>query len=329
MEQFVASLPDEKKPIAQQLVATMKEMMGQSFDFKSMKCSEWKGYRFIPFFQAETARRAFENYEFEENTILLASYPKTGTNWTAEVIRQILYGDNERFSALSKALPPPLTALEIWRPEKLDLLEHIPLPRRVLLTHLPEELVNYEKLKKKNGKVVVLVRNPKDQAVSWFHFTKNRHFDGLRDEISSDWNQFLSDYVQGKHPMITKPGQWYPDFLLGWNKHKDEDNILFLVFEDMKRDPQKEIRRLANFLEVELNNERVSSIAQSTSFDSMKKAADAGAVDSAQVHKSLNMMRKGQVGSWKDSFTVAQSELMDSIIEKKLGDTDINFTYVL
>jgi len=37
----------------------------------------------------------------------------------------------------------------------------------------------------------------------------------------------------------------------------------------------------------------------------------------------------GQVGDWKKHLTVAQSELVDAKVKCVLGDTDINFTYVL
>ena len=38
-------------------------------------------------------------------------------------------------------------------------------------------------------------------------------------------------------------------------------------------------------------------------------------------------MCTGKVGGWKDYFTVNQSERIDAIMEEKLKDTDIKFTY--
>nr|XP_039272027.1 cytosolic sulfotransferase 3-like isoform X1 [Styela clava] len=329
MNQLFASIPNNKKIIVQELTALVEQIVQRTFDFGALTCSEWKGYKFIPLFEADTAKRAYDNYEFEENTVLLASFPKTGTNWTAEIIRQIFYGQDEKLDAISKSIPPALSMLEVWKAEKLDLMEHLPLPRKLFATHLPAELINIDKLKKKNGKVVVLVRNPKYQAVSWYHFSKNHHFDSVRDVLSSDWNQFLSDYVQGKHPLITKPGEWYPEFLLGWNKHKGDSNVMFLIFENMKKDIKREIQRLATFLEVDITDKRVAAIAESTSFGAMKKNAELGVSEFAKVQNIMTMMRKGQVGGWKETFTVAQSELMDKIIEEKLGHTDIKFTYML
>jgi len=37
----------------------------------------------------------------------------------------------------------------------------------------------------------------------------------------------------------------------------------------------------------------------------------------------------GEVGGWKDYFTVRQSERIDKIIKEKFKDTDIEFTYEL
>ena len=37
----------------------------------------------------------------------------------------------------------------------------------------------------------------------------------------------------------------------------------------------------------------------------------------------------GEVGGWKDHFTVRQSEKIDQIFEEKLKKTDIKFIYEL
>jgi len=32
-----------------------------------------------------------------------------------------------------------------------------------------------------------------------------------------------------------KPGDWYPDHILSWYKHRDNKNVYFLYYEDMKK----------------------------------------------------------------------------------------------
>ena len=51
---------------------------------------------------------------------------------------------------------------------------------------------------RKQLQVIVLIRNPKDQVVSWYHFTKGPHFDLNREYFDPDWTQFYSDYIAGK-----------------------------------------------------------------------------------------------------------------------------------
>ena len=40
-------------------------------------------------------------------------------------------------------------------------------------------------------------------------------------------------------------------------------------------------------------------------------------------------LRLGEVGEWKDYFTVSQSERIDKIIEEKFKNTNIKFIYEL
>ena len=35
--------------------------------------------------------------------------------------------------------------------------------------------------------------------------------------------------------MNSKPGEWYPEHILEWYKHKDYKNIRFLRYEDLKK----------------------------------------------------------------------------------------------
>lgn len=34
---------------------------------------------------------------------------------------------------------------------------------------------------------------------------------------------------------VTKPGEGYAEFLLGWNEYKDDPNVLFVHFENLKK----------------------------------------------------------------------------------------------
>lgn len=241
---------------------------------------------------------------------------------------EIIYAHNQKELVFAKSLSPILLMMEMWKPEKIEIWKRLPLSRKFFVTHLPEPLINFKKVKKSNSKVIVLVRNPKDQAVSWYHFSKGPSFQSLQEYYSADWSKFYSDFLEGKHPApVSKPGEGYAEFLLGWCEHWKDDNVLFVQFEKMKKDSRGEIRRMAEFLGVNLSEEQISGIVEKTSFDAMKKKQELDDSEQAKVRRMHQMMRKGQVGSWKQTLTVAQSEMMDKLMAEKLGGTEINFIY--
>lgn len=204
---------------------------------------------------------------------------------------------------------------------------HIPLPRKVYSSHLPEELVNVEKITNSGGKIICIIRNPKDQAVSLYHFAQLPLFESVRDEIPSTWPEFFERYVAGELPLTSRQGEWYPDYLLGWYKHWNDPNVLFVHFEELKKDFTKEITRIGKFLDVNLSQERTAEIAERNSFQVTKESSEKEVGSARSLLNEVGFYRKGQVGSWKDVFTVAQSELMDKLIEEKLAKTDIKFIY--
>ncbi|XP_039265380.2 sulfotransferase 1B1-like [Styela clava] len=116
------------------------------------KIIEWKDHLFIPQFHPETVSYAFDHHEPRENEVMVASYAKTGTTWTRELIRQILYGKDEKLDELTKDITLPHLYLETCTPSKFNVMHNIPIPRRYFVTHLPAELVNLEKYKRRNIK---------------------------------------------------------------------------------------------------------------------------------------------------------------------------------
>ncbi|XP_039274601.2 amine sulfotransferase-like isoform X4 [Styela clava] len=246
---------------------------------------DYKGYQFMPGFGFEATKYAHDEWNIPENSVFVSSFPKTAG--------------------------------------KFDVFDKLPHSTKVFATHLPVELFNYEKMRRSNSKMIYVMRNPKDQAVSWFHFSKKIPLpDETKKQMGEEWNKFFHNYVNGQHPQCNKEGQWYPDHIKEWMKYKNDENFLVVVYEDMKTNFQSEIRRIAKFLDVDIGDNDVANVAEVCSIKSMKEQADVEKTGFLKIN-----VRKGEIGGWKNQFTVAQSELMDKLIKEQLGDTGIEFTY--
>ncbi|CAM5074888.1 unnamed protein product, partial [Natator depressus] len=64
-------------------------------------------------------------------------------------------------------------------------------------------------------------------------------------------------------------GCWY-DHVKGWWEAKENHCILYLFYEDLKEDPKREIQKVLQFLEKDLENEVLDKIIHHTTFEIMK-----------------------------------------------------------
>lgn len=199
----------------------------------------------------------------------------------------------------------------------LELANTLPSPR-LLKIHLPVQLVP-PSFWKKNTKIVYVARNPKDCLISYYYFHK-------MDKTMPDpgpLEKFFESFRSGSLSW----GSWF-DHVIGWWKAKDKHQILYIFYEDMIEDPQREIHKIMTFLEKDLSEDVLKKILQHTSFESMKKNPMANfsvLPDTVFDQSSISFMRKGKVGDWKTHFLVSQNILFDEEYEKQMAGSGLRF----
>ncbi|XP_078601258.1 sulfotransferase 1C4-like [Branchiostoma floridae x Branchiostoma japonicum] len=264
---------------------------------------------------------AMSNFQVRDDDVIVASYPKTGTNWLLEIILKIRRAARERQTELCEDSvmfgPMELKIPSMPQPGYIKLAE-MPSPR-IMNTHLPIQFVPPGVSKPQNKvKVLVPMRNPKDTAVSFFHFlNKMMPLENPGKEIVLQWEEFAQDFINAK--------VGYGDFcdhVLGWWKMRDDPHFLFLKYEDMKKDLLSAVKTIVAFLEVDLDESTIKGITEASTFNNMK--AD---LDNAELVERQAIARKGIIGDWKNMFTPEQNEAFDAWYEKKLAGTGITFDF--
>lgn len=263
------------------------------------------------------------NFQAKPDDLLISTYPKAGTTWTQEIVDLILNDGNvdqsqrapthERFPFIEWIMPAIGSGLEQ--------ANQMPSPR-TLKTHLPIHMLPPSFLEK-NCKIIYVARNPKDNMVSYYHFQRmNKAL-----PCPGTWEEYFETFLSGKVCW----GSWY-DHVKGWWKAKDEHRILFLFYEDMKKNPKHEIRKLAEFIGKDLDDKTLDKIVYHTAFDVMKlnPMANYSTIPTEIMNQSISpFMRKGTVGDWKNHFTVAQNEVFDEDYRKRMADTNLTFLFQL
>ena len=109
----------------------------------------------------------------------------------------------------------------------------------------------------------------------------------------------------------------------------DASNILFIKYEDRKKDPKKSIRLIASFLGYNLESEVVDSIAEQSTFASMTaKPMENYAPPGCEMQEGKPpYIRKGIVGDWKKYFTEDQSKRFDEEYARRMRGTGLDFDF--
>nr|XP_048288553.1 sulfotransferase 1B1-like [Myodes glareolus] len=249
---------------------------------------------------------SLDTFDAREDDIFLVSYPKSGTHWVAKII--------ENIPNVGMTLTSPIEWGDV---SKLEELEMVP-KRRVIPTHLSYEMIPGT-VKQKQCKIVYIIRNPKDTAVSLFHYYK----DNPNLPSPETWAAFLELFLKGD----VVYGSWF-DHVLSWEKHKNDKNVLFLFYEEMKKDFVKSLNKITAFLDIDVNDSDISKIARNTSFSEMKNNAVKENCDPNHTICALTsdrnlVFRKGVVGDWINYFTPKQRSVFDELFTEKMKHSDV------
>ncbi|XP_070182450.1 sulfotransferase 1C2-like [Littorina saxatilis] len=135
--------------------------------------------------------------------------------------------------------------------------------------------------------------------------------------------------------MISGFGYWYGDWfdhVLEWEeviKTQTQVPIFTSVFEDMKKDPVSQIEKLDQFLGTNRGRQLCEQIADACSFTKLKEVKEIPPEIKKKLFKeNASLYRKGEVGDWKNWFTVAQNELFDEVYKKRMAASSLRYTFV-
>ena len=229
--------------------------------------------------------------EMRHDDVCFISYPKSGSTWLSHILILILNeGETPADTTLRNCVHWVASS---WPyPRSREELDSSPSPR-IFKSHMPWHMAVGGNTVNSPCKYIYIARNPKDVAVSYFHFESGKQWSG---NYSGPWEHWLKWFLEGK----VQRGDWF-NHVLSWWQHKNDSNVLFLKYEDMKRDFDNQLDIIANFLGYPLTDLTRNKIREKSSFEHMKKDNFSNL---HEIPELGSFFRKGQIGSWKDMFTV-------------------------
>uniref|UniRef100_A0A1B0D0B6 Sulfotransferase domain-containing protein n=1 Tax=Phlebotomus papatasi TaxID=29031 RepID=A0A1B0D0B6_PHLPP len=286
---------------------------------------------FLPGFFQDSIETIYD-FEVRPDDVWLLAFPKTGSTWTQEMIWQIC-NDLDYERSEKKYETETFTYLEtnyilskqVKLPNILNMLRESK-SRRFIRSHLAAPLLP-KQLWTVKPKMIYVARNVKDVAISFYHYYRNVH------HFSGSWEDFFDIFMKDR--VMFAP---YHTHVSNFWHIRNEDNILFLTYEEMKRDHPNVIRKTAQFLGKSLKKEEVLELADYLSFSRFSKNSRINFekhVDKFQrdlqttlPDADFHFVRKGVIGSYNEEMPKEVIEQFDkwtlTEIEKNNMDPDIH-----
>lgn len=300
----------------------------ESLPVFQVKVNEWTSAKYfdvlgmkIPTFFTPNPKLlsdVISNFQTRAEDVFVVTYPKSGTTWMQEIIWQI-YNNGETTSKNIFERVPFLEFSTSPRLGEFADIAKVPSPR-LIKSHLPYSIIPKGSSDGTKCKYIYIARNPKDVAVSYFHFTVSLKSSG--NGYNGPWEFFSKLFIDGNVGW----NKWN-DHALGWWKHKDDPNVLFLKYEDLKKDLPSQVRLTANFLNKPLSEDIINRIAEQCSFNGMTKDLSRYMVHVNESQTSI--LRKGVVGDWKNYFTPELNERFEKEVLSKIEGTGLEFDFEL
>ena len=165
------------------------------------------------------------------------------------------------------------------------------------------------------SKYILIVRDPKDVVVSYYEYLKVIGSPIFKCSFDDFFNLFVCGLV---------PGGNYWQWLIDWNNARKKDRrILWIYYEDLKKDTFVQIERIVKFLGfdglIDCENE-IKEIVKESSFETMKKMVEDG-----KDNYVNGFFRKGIVGDHKNELSKKQIETIEVITKCKFHSSNIKY----
>jgi len=235
----------------------------------------------------------------------IVSYPRSGNTWTRFLIANLLPPEQAVTFANIERLIPDCEAMSS------RYLKSIPRPR-IIKSH--------EYFDPRYKKVIYIVRDPRDVALSYYDFSrKYRQIDD-----SYPLPQFVSDFVAGRLSSFDW-GTWGENVSSWFYTRNGRPEFLLLRYEDMQADAARELGKVAHFLGIDATRDRLEAAVERSSADRMRKLETTEGsqwVTTKNKRSDIPFVRTASSGLWKDKLpasSIAEIESAWGHLMQELG----------
>ena len=264
----------------------------------------------------------WNDFAFRDDDIIIGTYAKAGTTWTQQIVGQLIFQGDPSIAVHELS---PWWDMRILPPEAREAVR-MQTHRRMIKTHLPADAL----VMNPKAKYLYVARDGRD--VIWSLHNHHLNHTELAFELLNNFPGRVGPPLPKADPDIRRyfmtwlenDGQPYWSFwenTATWWALKDQPNVRLVHFANLKADLAGEMRRIADFLEIDVPKDRWAQVVEHCTFDWMKANAERTAPGGGLFWEGGGdtFIHKGTNGRWKDVLTHAESLAYEREAVARLG----------
>jgi hypothetical protein len=228
-----------------------------------------------------------------DDDVWLVSYPKSGNTWTRFLIANLIAnGETVDWTNIERRVPDIYINAD-------PALKRIPRPRY---------MKSHEPYRPSYRRVVLIVRDPRDVAVSYYHYFQKMK----RLESGDSIDAFVAEFVAGR---TDKYGSWGENVGSWLGARRGTPDFMIVRYEDLLEDAETELRRIAEMLRLSASNGQIQHAIENGRADRMREMEKS----QQSQHKNLKtsrpdiaFVRAARSGQWQQELPAGAIQSIES-----------------
>jgi hypothetical protein len=216
--------------------------------------------------------------------VWIVSYPKSGNTWTRFLIANLVAADRVvDWSNIERIVP------DIYI-NRDPLFKDLPRPRY---------FKSHEGYRPEYRRVVFIVRDPRDVAVSYYHFVRK----AKTLPVDATMDDFMARFLDGT---IDPYGSWGENVGSWLGARGGSDNFLIVRYEDLQKNTERELARIAQMLGIAADERLLQQAVENSRADRMRQLER----EQQGAHKFLKssrsdipFVRAAKSGQWQTDLS--------------------------